>query len=291
MTFIPPGLSDALWRIVPAPLRSKLRSTLVKRFVRFAPAAVCAVGATQITYIVCLGPLGLTAGISGFLGWLAGAAVSYVISRWAWERKGRPHLFKETLPFVLVSIGAGIILTLASKLGNHVAVSMGLDDTARGVLVADVFYFGANCLTFALRFVIFHYILFTDRGSAADVLAVVEGREPMPVERPAAGQPVAAARRRPARCDRSRAVFPARRASCGHRARRGQRRRRGPWPAATGEWWPGSVQRRPGSAQRRPAPGPQARGGSLRVTGTHRPRLTARAGQHHFAGDGAARER
>jgi putative flippase GtrA len=192
MTFIPPGLSDALWRIVPAPLRSKLRSTLVKRFVRFAPAAVCAVGATQITYIVCLGPLGLTAGISGFLGWLAGAAVSYVISRWAWERKGKPHLFKETLPFVAVSIGAGIILTLASKLGNHVAVSMGLDDTARGVLVADVFYFGANCLTFALRFVIFHYVLFADRGSAADVLAVVEGREPLPAEEPAAGQPGAA---------------------------------------------------------------------------------------------------
>ncbi len=89
MTFIPHGLSDALWRIVPAPLRSRLRSTVVKRFVRFAPAAVCAVAATQITYIVCLGPAHLTAGLSGFLGWLAGAAVSYVISRWAWERKGK----------------------------------------------------------------------------------------------------------------------------------------------------------------------------------------------------------
>ena len=178
MTFIPHGLSDALWRIVPAPLRSRLRSTVVKRFVRFAPAAVCAVAATQITYIVCLGLLDLTAGISGFLGWLAGAAVSYAISRWAWERKGRPHLVKETLPFIAVSIGAGVILTLASKLGNQAAVSMGLHDPAR-LIVADIFYFGANCLTFALRFLIFHYVLFADRGSAADVLAVVEGREPL----------------------------------------------------------------------------------------------------------------
>jgi putative flippase GtrA len=176
MTFIPPGLSAALWRIVPAPLRSKLRSDLVKRFVRFAPAAVCAVAATQVTYIVCLGVLDLTAGISGFLGWLAGAAVSYVISRWAWERKGRPHLLKETLPFVAVSLGAGIVLTLASKLGNQVALSMGLDGAAQ-VVVADIFYFGANCLTFALRFVIFHYLLFADRRSSADVLAMVEGRE------------------------------------------------------------------------------------------------------------------
>jgi putative flippase GtrA len=180
MTLLPPGLSEALWRIVPAPLRSKLRTNLVKRFVRFAPAAVCAVAATQFTYIICLGVLHLTAGISGFLGWLAGAMVSYVISRWAWERKGRPHLVKETLPFIGVSIGAGVILTLASKLGNQAALSMGLHDPAR-LIVADLFYFGANCLTFALRFVIFHYVLFADRNPD-EVLAAVEGREPLVAE-------------------------------------------------------------------------------------------------------------
>ena len=184
MTLLPPRISDALWRVVPAPLQTRLRSTVVKRFIRFAPAAFCAVAATQITYIICLGPAGLTAGVAGFAGWFAGAAVSYVISRWAWERKGRPHLLKETLPFVAVSIGAGIILTLASKFGNHVAMDMGLDGAAR-VLVADIFYFAANCLTFALRFVIFHFILFADRNAKVDTLAVVEGRAPVtdePVE-------------------------------------------------------------------------------------------------------------
>ena len=184
MTLLPPRISDALWRVVPAPLQTRLRSTVVKRFIRFAPAAFCAVAATQITYIICLGPAGLTAGVAGFAGWFAGAAVSYVISRWAWERKGRPHLLKETLPFVAVSIGAGIILTLASKFGNHVAMEMGLDGAAR-ILVADIFYFAANCLTFALRFVIFHFILFADRKAKVDTLAVVEGRAPVtdePVE-------------------------------------------------------------------------------------------------------------
>jgi putative flippase GtrA len=156
----------------------------VKRFIRFAPAAFCAVAATQITYIICLGPANLTAGVAGFAGWFAGAAVSYVISRWAWERKGRPHLLKETLPFVAVSIGAGVILTLASKFGNHVAMEMNLDGAAR-VVVADLFYFAANCLTFAGRFVIFHFILFADRNAKVDTLEVVEGRAPVtnePVE-------------------------------------------------------------------------------------------------------------
>ena len=181
MTLITPRISDALWRIVPGPLREKLRSNVVKRFVRFAPAAVCAVAATQITYIICIGPANLTAGISGALGWFAGASVSYVISRWAWERKGRPSVLKETIPFAIVSICAGIILTLASKFGNHVAASMGLHHGVGQVIVADAFYFAANCLTFALRFLIFHFVLFRDR-SAGEALAVVEGREPLLAE-------------------------------------------------------------------------------------------------------------
>src|SRR6202167_1650400 len=184
MTLFPPRISDALWRIVPAPLQRRLRSTVVKRFIRFAPAAFFAVAATQITYIICLGPATLTAGVAGFAGWFAGAAVSYVISRWAWERKGRPHLLKETLPFVAVSLGAGVILTLASKFGNGVAKEMGLDGAAR-VVVADLFYLAANCLTFALRFLIFHFVLFADRNAKVDTMAVVEGRAPVtdePVE-------------------------------------------------------------------------------------------------------------
>jgi len=196
MTLLPPRISDALWRVVPAPLQRRLRSTVVKRFVRFAPAAVCAVAATQITYIICLGPANLTAGVAGFAGWFAGAAVSYVISRWAWERKGRPHPLKETLPFVAVSIGAGVILTLASKFGNHVALSMGLDGPAQ-IVVADLFYFAANCVTFALRFLIFHFILFADRKAKVDTLAVVEGRAPVtdePVEPRLTSEPARAER-------------------------------------------------------------------------------------------------
>ncbi len=181
MTLITPRISDALWRIVPGPLREKVRSNVVKRFVRFAPAAVCAVAATQITYIICIGPANLTAGISGALGWFAGAAVSYVISRWAWERKGRPNVLRETIPFAIVSICAGVILTLASKFGSSVAASMGLHHGVGKVLVADAFYFAANCLTFAGRFLIFHFVLFRDR-SAGEALAVVEGREPLLAE-------------------------------------------------------------------------------------------------------------
>jgi putative flippase GtrA len=146
-------------------LRRRLRTSLGKRFSRFVPVAVASFAASQITLTLLLGPAHLTAGASAIAAWFAGAAISYILSRWAWERKGRPNLVKETLPFWAVSVGAAVVLTLTAKVANHEALSMGLSHPAR-VLFVDAAYFAANCVTFLARFVIFHYVLFVDRGSA-----------------------------------------------------------------------------------------------------------------------------
>jgi putative flippase GtrA len=156
MTLRPPSLAAALKR--------RLKTRLGKHFSRFVLVAVAAVAASQITLTICLGLAGLTAGISAIAAWLAGAAVSYVLSRWAWERKGRPHLLKETLPFWLVALGTAVVLTLTTKWANHQAHSMGLNHT-QTVAFDALAYFIANCVTFLTRFVIFHYVLFADRGS------------------------------------------------------------------------------------------------------------------------------
>ncbi len=126
--------------------------------------AVASVVASQVALSIFIGPANMTAGISGGLAAIIGAAVSYVLSRWAWERKGKPQLLKETLPFWLVSIVAWIILGLAAKLGVALAEAMEVDGLKR-VLVTDTTYFAANCLTFLGRFVIFHYFLFADSRS------------------------------------------------------------------------------------------------------------------------------
>ena len=148
-----------------ASLRRRLRTSLGKRFSRFVPVAVVSFGASQITLTLLLGPGRATAGISAIAAWFAGAAVSYILSRWAWERKGRPNLVRETLPFWAVSVGAAVVLTLTAKYANQEALRMGLSHAAR-VLFVDVAYLAANCVTFVTRFVIFHYVLFADRGSA-----------------------------------------------------------------------------------------------------------------------------
>jgi putative flippase GtrA len=156
----------ALLRLLPAPIRRKFEGETGRRFLRFVLVALAAVIATQVALIGFLDGADMGAGTAGGLAAVVGAAVSYVLSRWAWERKGRPHLLKETLPFWIVSVASWIVLGLATKLGVHLAGA----NAAHGLkwhLVVNGTYLGANVLTFAARFLIFHYVLFADRGSSA----------------------------------------------------------------------------------------------------------------------------
>lgn len=158
-------LAAAAWRVVPAPVRRRLDGTGGKRLIRFAPAAVLAAAATQVTYFIVGSVLHAGGLTSGALGWLAGFVVSYAVSRWAWERKGRPDLLRETLPFLAIALTVGVVLTLTSKFAYTQARSMGLTGIDKAAFVQGL-YLTANCVTFLIRFVIFHYILFADRPDA-----------------------------------------------------------------------------------------------------------------------------
>ena len=162
----------------------KARSKLGIRFGRFAAAAFAAFATTEIVFTICAGPLRLSATWATLIAWFSGALVSYVLSRWAWKRKGRPHLLKETLPFWVVSAMVVAILTLANKFGYHSAGWMRLTGAER-VLYLDAVYGVANLGTFVLRFLFFHYVLFagsaalTAPGAAEEALASTDpGPEP-----------------------------------------------------------------------------------------------------------------
>jgi len=145
-------------------LTQKARSRLGIRFGRFAVAAIAAFLTTLVTLTICAGPLALTATWASLISWFSGALVSYVLSRWAWKRKGRPSLLKETLPFWVVSAMVVAILWVATKFAYHAAAWLGLSGVER-VLFVDLVYGVANLGTFVLRFLFFHYVLFA--GSVA----------------------------------------------------------------------------------------------------------------------------
>jgi putative flippase GtrA len=166
MALVTNRLSDTIAR--------KARSALGIRFGRFAVAAIAAFATSEIVYVICAVPLSLSATEATLVGWFSGVVVSYLLSRWAWERKGRPNLLRETMPFCVVSAIVIVVLELADKyLGYHPASWWHLHGTERALYLAAV-YGVANLFTFLVRFVFFHYVLFAGSPGGAKPAAAEE---------------------------------------------------------------------------------------------------------------------
>jgi putative flippase GtrA len=166
MTSLPGKIASACRGFLPAPLARRLETEAGRRFARFIPAALAAVITSQIVLGLLTGPVNLSAGLSGVLASMAAALVSYLLSRWAWERKGRPDLLRETLPFWAVSLAVWGILGLTSHYASVWAHSMGYTHIMKHLVVQGA-YFLMNCITFVARFLIFHYVLFAGRDRVA----------------------------------------------------------------------------------------------------------------------------
>jgi putative flippase GtrA len=169
--------------------RAKLRSKVGVRFTRFVVVAAVSLTVTEIALTLCNGVFHMTSTPAALVSWFCGAVVSYVLSRWAWERKGKPDVLRETVPFWVISAVVIVILTLATKFAYHSASWLGLTG-AKHVLWVDFIWLLANCFTFLLRFLIFHYVLFAERTTAARAAAT--GPDTVPPGTRSAPSPAAA---------------------------------------------------------------------------------------------------
>src|SRR5215469_13886305 len=104
MASFPDKIAQAALNFLPAPVARRLGEEGARRFVRFVGAALAAVITSQVVLGLLTGPVNLSAGASGVIAAMVAALVSYLMSRWAWERKGKPDLLRETLPFWVVSL-------------------------------------------------------------------------------------------------------------------------------------------------------------------------------------------
>jgi putative flippase GtrA len=151
-----------------------MRSNVNARFTRFMGVSAVALATSLLVLGICDGVLHFTSVPAALLSQIAGALVSYVLSRWAWERKGKPDVLRETIPFWVVFGVATAISTGATKLGYVMARWLHLHDF-RQVLFVEAIYLVANIATFLMRFVIFHYVLFADRTTGAKEAATGPG--------------------------------------------------------------------------------------------------------------------
>jgi len=167
MTSVPDKIVDTAWRLVPAPIARRLRAETGKRFSRFALVAVVGVVTSQIVLGLLTGPFNIySAGAAGVIASMTAALVSYLLSRWAWERTGKPNLLREAVPFWLVSMAVWAILGLTSHFASVWAHSEGYTHLKKHLVVQGA-YFLMNCVTFMARFLFFHYVLFANKGAHA----------------------------------------------------------------------------------------------------------------------------
>jgi len=161
-----------------ASLRRWLRSNVTMRLIRFMGVAGVALATSLITVAVCAGLWHLTSVPTALISQITGAIVSYLLSRWAWERKGRPDLLREVIPFWAAFVVATVISTLFTKLGYRMAAWMHLHGF-KDVLLVEVVYFVGNVVTFLMRFVFFHFVLFAERTKdALDEVTAPGGPQP-----------------------------------------------------------------------------------------------------------------
>ena len=99
-----------------APVWQRLRTKVGVRFTRFAGVAILALATSEITLALCNGVLHMTATPAALVSNFTGAAVSYVLSRWAWERKGKPDVLRETVPFYVITAASAATTNRTNRL-------------------------------------------------------------------------------------------------------------------------------------------------------------------------------
>lgn len=126
-------------------------------------ATVCSEG----TLVLLYGVLGVSPGIASVVAWFAGAVPNFFLNRaWTWQRRGRPSLRGELLPYVAIVLATLLVAIVATHVVDHLLADA--DNTVRTTLVA-VTYFGVYVLMFFVRFFLFRW-LYTGRRPAGATL-------------------------------------------------------------------------------------------------------------------------
>lgn len=114
----------------------------VQRFWRYALGSVIAFGASESAFLTVYGLELGSPRAATFWAFAAGIPTNYVLNRrWAWQRRGRPSLRREVLPYALV-----VATSIVASAAGTTAVDGWLETTAVP-RVAQILLVGA---TFAL---------------------------------------------------------------------------------------------------------------------------------------------
>jgi putative flippase GtrA len=161
-------LGSAALKVSPGRLVSFLRSEGGKRGIRYAAVSAVAIVVSLAVLGFCYGVLHLSASASQTVAVIASTIPSYYLNRaWVWGRNGKSHLWKEIVPFWVISVGQYLISVVVINFGEeHVVAatdSKGLQTL--GLQLISLFTYG---VMWVAKFAIFNKVLFAHRPARAD---------------------------------------------------------------------------------------------------------------------------
>jgi putative flippase GtrA len=119
---------------------------------------------SAVVLFVCLSWFNLGAITATVIAFFAGAIPNWVLNRrWAWEKRGREGVVKETTLYVIVSV---IALVASSATDKFTAVEAAhlRNALAKSVLVTFAYMFSVVVLT-GLKYVAYDRLVFVDRSA------------------------------------------------------------------------------------------------------------------------------
>lgn len=122
----------------------------------YSAVSVIAVVVSQITLVICHAGFGMSAIWSNIIAVAAGTIPSYELNRsWVWGKTTKSHLWKEVVPFWVMSFIGLVFSTVV------VAIVEKHNDSTIAIQGANLFAFG---VLWVGKFLILHYVLFKEES-------------------------------------------------------------------------------------------------------------------------------
>jgi putative flippase GtrA len=149
--------------------RQRPRWGLRGYFVRYASSSVVATILSQTTFLILYGPMHASPTTSTALGWMAGAVPNYWLNRaWTWQRRGRPSLSREVVPYLAIVLTTLLLATVATNVADAQLVER-VSEAVRVGLVSATFL-GVYGFVFLLKFFLLDRLFahLADRTASTD---------------------------------------------------------------------------------------------------------------------------
>jgi putative flippase GtrA len=138
------------------------RRPLAVRLAKFSASSAVAAMISEITFVIVYGALDAGARLAGVVAFLAGAIPNWGLNRrWTWQRRGRPRLGREVLPYVAVVLSTAVAATMLGGVADGWAQGIDAPRSLQVGLVAMAYLLPYGAV-FLLKFVLFDRVVFSD---------------------------------------------------------------------------------------------------------------------------------